>query len=459
MNILIPMCGKGLRLKNAGISIPKPLIEVDGLPMFHKVTNSINIDGNFHYVVRQEHVTNYSIDSMIKRLNNGTVHVATEDNEGQVQTCLLAKESIDNSEPLLIVNCDNYFVWNHEDFESLLDNPNIDGAAFTFKDPQKRSHWCFAKVHDNNLIKSLVEKNPVSDIALAGGFYWRRGSDFVRCAEQVVADDIRTGNGEFYLGSVFNLAIAHGKRILNYPIEDMKSFGTPEELQHFLNWVKDKNEQVSVEAMLSKGKIMRNRNIQDAIDELREGQPVIVVDEHDRENEGDIVIAGEAASADNLIFSINYVKGLMCIACAGEILDRLDVPLMVEYNTDKNETPFTVSVDAANGTTTGMSVNDRLTTIDVLVDDNSKPQDLNRPGHLFPLRAKDGLLKERRGHTEGSVALMKLAGLKPVAIISEIMTDEGTMAKGGQINKFATEHGLTLISIEEIYEEVYGESL
>ncbi len=452
------MAGKGLRLKNSDINVPKPLIEVDGLPMFHKVTNSIKINGEFIYVVRQEHIDNYGIDTMIWKINDGNIYVATEDNNGQVETCLLAKEAIDNDEPLLIVNCDNYFVWNHEDFESLLNNPDIDGAAFTFVDAQRRSHWCFAQVDERNFITSLVEKNPVSDIALAGGFYWSKGSDFVHYAEKLVALNIKEG-GEFYLGSVFNLAIAYNKRILNYPIEDMKSFGTPEELQHFKDWVKDKNQQVSVETLLRKGKTMRNRNLQNAIDELRAGKPIVVVDEHDRENEGDIVLSAEKANKENLIFTINKAKGLMCVPCLGELLDKLEIPPMVTNNTDVNETPFAVSVDAVKGTTTGMAVTDRLSTIGVFLDDWSKPTDLNRPGHLFPLRAKPGLLKERRGHTEASVELMQLAGLKPVAIICEIMTDRGTMAKGGEINKFVTENGLTLISIEELYEEIYDESL
>ena len=156
---------------------------------------------------------------------------------------------------------------------------------------------------------------------------------------------------------------------------------------------------------------------------------------------------------------MNKAKGLMCIPCEGAILDRLNLPPMVEKNTDINETPFTVSVDAAKGTTTGMSVHDRLATISVFLDENSKPEDLNRPGHLFPLRARDGLFKDRRGHTEGSIELMKLAGLKPVAIICEMMNDDGTMCKGGEITKFAVENGLTILSTEEVYEAAYHESL
>ena len=156
---------------------------------------------------------------------------------------------------------------------------------------------------------------------------------------------------------------------------------------------------------------------------------------------------------------MNNAKGLMCLPCEGSILDNLELPPMVQDNTDPNETPFTVSIDALDGTTTGMSVYDRLKTISVLLDSKSEPKDLARPGHLFPLRARDGLLKERRGHTEGSIQLLKLAGMKPVAMIVEIMNNDGTMAKGGDLDKFAIEHGLTIISIEEVYEATYNESI
>ena len=173
------------------------------------------------------------------------------------------------------------------------------------------------------------------------------------------------------------------------------------------------------------------------LDNYNNGKPIILVDEYDRENEGDIVIAAEKCNVDNLVFTMNNARGLMCLPAEGSILDRLKLPPMVENNTDPNETPFTVSIDASEGTTTGMSVQDRLRTISVLLDDNSKPEELSRPGHLFPLRARDNLLKVRRGHTEGSIQLMKLAGVKPVAMIVEIMNDDGTMAKGGDLDKFA----------------------
>lgn len=439
MNILIPIGGKGLRLKDH-YSIPKPLIEVDGRTVIDRVLSSLP-EGRLICVVRRDHITNYGIDSIISNIRDCEIIVMEEENNGQVETCLLAKDLI-SDDPLLIVNCDNYLVWDKKI------NIEDDGAALTFKDTQKRTHWCFAEVKDGYIVH-LEEKRPISDVALAGAFYWKSGAEFVKYAEKLIELNLRSYNNEFYLGSVFNLAIFDGKKIADLPIIDMWSLGTPCELDSFKSW-------------LSLKKIDMNntsRNIQNAIDELRSGRPIVLVDEHDRENEGDIVIAAESASVENLVFTMNNAKGLMCIACEGSILDRLKIPMMVSDNTDKNQTPFTVSVDAAHGTSTGMSVYDRLKTISAFTVDSSVPSDLNRPGHLFPLRARDGLLKDRRGHTEGSVELMKLAGLKPVAIICEIINNDGTMAKGGQINKFAVNHGLTLISIEEIYESVYGESL
>lgn len=185
---------------------------------------------------------------------------------------------------------------------------------------------------------------------------------------------------------------------------------------------------------------------------IKTGVPVIVVDDYDRENEGDIVIAASLASYGNINFTAKNARGIMCLASSGEILDRLEVPMMVENSTDPLQTPFTVSVDASRGITTGVSVADRLKTIAVMVDPHSTPDDLIRPGHLFPLRARDGLLNDRKGHTEGSVTLMRLAELPEVAIICEIMNDDGTMARMHDLELFAQEHGLAIISIREIEE-------
>ena len=197
-------------------------------------------------------------------------------------------------------------------------------------------------------------------------------------------------------------------------------------------------------------------NMNKIIEDMRSGRPIILVDAHDRENEGDLVVALEKATAENISFTMREARGLMCVPCAGSVLDRLEIPPMVATNTDKNETPFTVSVDARDGTTTGMSVGDRLATMAVLLDETSKPEELTRPGHLFPLRARDGLLKERQGHTEGSVELALLAGLRPLTMICEIINADGTMASGEDLKAFAEEHGLSIVSIDEVYEAAHN---
>ena len=199
--------------------------------------------------------------------------------------------------------------------------------------------------------------------------------------------------------------------------------------------------------------------VQQVIQDIKNGKPVIVVDDYDREFEGDIVLAAEMADEYNLVFAMRHAKGLMCLPCLQERCDRLSIPMMETNNNDKYGTPFTVSIDAIENTTTGMSVYDRLKTISVFVDENSKPGQLAHPGHLFPLRARPGLLKERRGHTEGSVELCLLSGMKPVAVIIEIMNEDGTMTKGEQLEKFAKIYNLNIISIEEIYDAVYNQSL
>lgn len=200
-------------------------------------------------------------------------------------------------------------------------------------------------------------------------------------------------------------------------------------------------------------------NINKALKDIRNGKPIVVVDDYDRENEGDVVIAAELANANNLNFFIQNAKGLMCIPTAGEILDRLDIPMMVKNSTDKLATPFTVSIDARDGISTGMSVSDRLKTISILLNPNSVPEELARPGHLFPLRPQPNLLLGRRGHTESSVELMIQAGLKPVSIIAEIMGNNGHMLKGDDLTNFAKNFGLNMISVEEIYEFVYKKGL
>jgi len=199
-----------------------------------------------------------------------------------------------------------------------------------------------------------------------------------------------------------------------------------------------------------------NERLQKAIEDIKKGIPVVLVDDFDREFEGDIVIAAEMANKYNLNFAMRHARGLMCIPCTNDFLEKLEIPMMNRNNKDKYGTPFTVSIDALEGTTTGMSVYDRLKTISVFLDDNSKPDQLAQPGHLFPLRANENLLLGRRGHTEGSVELVKLAGFKPVSIIVEVMKEDGTMAKGEHLEDFAKTYNLAFVSIDDVYEHVYG---
>lgn len=204
---------------------------------------------------------------------------------------------------------------------------------------------------------------------------------------------------------------------------------------------------------------MNNKKFEDILTDIRNGKPVIVVDDYDREFEGDVVISAEKATAENLIFAMKHARGLMCLPVLQHTCDRLHIPMMHSNQNDKYGTPFTVSIDAVEGTTTGMSVSDRLKTISVLLDDTSVPTELAQPGHLFPLRAKPGLLTERRGHTEASIELMLAAGLKPIAVIVEIMNDDGTMTKGEQLSQYAKVYNLNIISVEEIYDAVYKQSV
>jgi len=200
-------------------------------------------------------------------------------------------------------------------------------------------------------------------------------------------------------------------------------------------------------------------NITDILADIKNGIPILIVDDYDRENEADLMIAAEKTTLHNLIFMMNYARGLMCIPCEGHILDKLEIPQMIRNNNDKYGTPFAMSIDATEGTTTGMSASDRLKTIQVICDPNSNPNQLSQPGHLFPLRGHPNLLKGRRGHTEASIELSKLAGLSPISIIVEIMNHDGTMVKGDQINNYAKMFNLKIISVQEIYEEVYNKSV
>lgn len=190
--------------------------------------------------------------------------------------------------------------------------------------------------------------------------------------------------------------------------------------------------------------------IDDAIAAIARGEIVVVVDDRDRENEGDLVIASQAITPQSIAFMMNYARGLICVAMEGERLDELDIPLMVSRNTEVLETAFTVSVDYIPETTTGISAADRAATVRALVTDGSRPEDFARPGHIFPLRARPNGVLSRPGHTEAAVDLARLAGLSPSGVICEVANDDGTMARLPELEVFAERHGLHLITIEDL---------
>lgn len=192
--------------------------------------------------------------------------------------------------------------------------------------------------------------------------------------------------------------------------------------------------------------------IEDAIKEIKNGRMVILVDDEDRENEGDITIAAEAVTPEAINFMAKYGRGLVCLSMTGEMIDALELPLMVDNNTSPFQTGFTVSIEARHGVTTGISAADRSTTIRTAIADNAKPYDLVRPGHIFPLRAKDGGVIVRAGQTEGSVDLARLAGMRPAGVICEIMDDDGTMARMPSLEKFSEEHGVGICTIADLIE-------
>jgi 3,4-dihydroxy 2-butanone 4-phosphate synthase/GTP cyclohydrolase II len=190
--------------------------------------------------------------------------------------------------------------------------------------------------------------------------------------------------------------------------------------------------------------------VERAIADIAAGRPVVVVDDASRENEGDLVFAASKATPELLAFMINHARGLICVPMLGEELDRLQLPPMTSDNQEHMGTAFSISVDARDGITTGISAADRARTIRTLVDSATEPYELVRPGHIFPLRYADGGVLRRNGHTEAAVDLARLAGLNPAGVVAEIFNDDGTMARLPELRAFADRHGLALISIEQL---------
>jgi 3,4-dihydroxy 2-butanone 4-phosphate synthase/GTP cyclohydrolase II len=190
--------------------------------------------------------------------------------------------------------------------------------------------------------------------------------------------------------------------------------------------------------------------IENAVAAIERGELVIVVDDADRENEGDLIMAAEKVTAESIAFMIRHTSGVICQPLEGDRCDALSLPLMVAHNTETQRTAFTVSVDARAGTTTGISAADRAATVHALIDTRTRPDDLARPGHIFPLRYREGGVLKRAGHTEAAVDLARLAGLYPSGVLAEVTNDDGTMARLPQLERFAAEHGLQLISIADL---------
>jgi 3,4-dihydroxy 2-butanone 4-phosphate synthase/GTP cyclohydrolase II len=190
--------------------------------------------------------------------------------------------------------------------------------------------------------------------------------------------------------------------------------------------------------------------IEDIIAAVGRGEMVIMADDEDRENEGDLIIAAEDATPDNLGFMLRYTSGIICLPVVGERLDELELPMMVAKNTDVRRTAFTISIDAAHGTTTGISAADRCRTVLAVIDPETRPEDLARPGHMYPLRYEPGGVLKRAGHTEAAVDLAELAGKYPAAVLAEVMNDDGTVAKLADLEVFAKEHGLLIGTIADL---------
>jgi len=190
--------------------------------------------------------------------------------------------------------------------------------------------------------------------------------------------------------------------------------------------------------------------IEEAVEELKQGRMIIVVDDEDRENEGDLVCSAQMVTPQIINFMSKYGRGLICMPCIGSRLDELDIPAMVEHNTSAHETAFTVSIGAKGKITTGISAYDRCATIQAVINPETKPSDICKPGHVFPLRAREGGVLTRAGHTEAAVDLARLAGHFPAGVICEIMHDDGTMARVPELEKFAARHGLKMITVADL---------
>ena len=236
MNVLIPMAGAGSRFESAGYTFPKPLIDVNGKPMIQVVTDNLNIDAKYIFIVQKEHYKKYNLKHLLNLITNNNCEIVQVEGitEGAACTTLLAKEFIDNDEPLVIANSDQFVEWNSNEFMYSMVADNIDGGILTFTATHPK--WSFAKLDASGFVERVAEKDPISNIATVGVYFWTKGSDYVKYCKQMIEKDIRTNN-EFYVCPVYNEAIQDGKKIKTYHIdkEQMWGMGTPEDLKRFVN--------------------------------------------------------------------------------------------------------------------------------------------------------------------------------------------------------------------------------
>jgi beta-phosphoglucomutase-like phosphatase (HAD superfamily)/dTDP-glucose pyrophosphorylase len=237
MNVLIPMAGAGSRFATAGYTFPKPLIEVNGKPMIQVVIENLNIEANYTFVVRKEHYEKYSLQYLLTLIAPGCNIVQVDElTEGSACTTLLAKQYIDNDSPLLLANSDQFMEWNSNECLYAFNADGIDAGILTFKATHPK--WSYAKIGEDGFVSEVAEKKPISDNATVGVYYWKKGSDYVKYAEQMIEKNIRTNN-EFYICPVFNEAIGDDKKIRVKEIERMWGIGTPEDLNYFLEHYKE----------------------------------------------------------------------------------------------------------------------------------------------------------------------------------------------------------------------------
>jgi dTDP-glucose pyrophosphorylase len=232
LNILIPMAGAGSRFQEVGYELPKPLIDVEGKPMIQVVVENLNIEATYIYVVQKSHRAQYNLDTLLNLITPGCKIVEVDGlTKGAACTTLFAKEYIDNDTPLLMANSDQFIECDIDGFINKMQELKIDGAFLTFNATHPK--WSFTKIDDNGYATELVEKTVISNIAVVGIYYWSKGAEYVKYAEQMIEKNIRTNN-EFYVSPVYNEAIKDGKKIKPFGIEKMWGLGTPEDLLNYL---------------------------------------------------------------------------------------------------------------------------------------------------------------------------------------------------------------------------------